>query len=52
VILPLLGKQEHARARLFKRYGVLCVEFYDSDLCRASLQQVIDDFLTILARHG
>jgi hypothetical protein len=48
----LTATQEHERARLFKRHGILCVEFYDGNLCRTNPGKAVDDFLAILARHG
>lgn len=48
----LTSAEEHARARLFKRHGVLCVEFYDGSHCKSNPKRVVDDFLGILEQHG
>lgn len=36
---------DHERARLFKNYGVLCIEFYAAQRCRKHPASVVDDFL-------
>jgi hypothetical protein len=43
--------KDHDRARLFKDFGILCIEFFDADKCRKSPAQVVDKFLSILAKH-
>lgn len=42
--------RDHDRARLFKDYGLLTVEFYDAARCFNEPDQVINDFLSRLAR--
>lgn len=43
--------KDHDRARLFKKYGVLCIEFFTANECKFSPQKVVDKFLTLLERH-
>jgi hypothetical protein len=43
--------KDHDRARLFKDFGILCIEFFDANQCRKSPAQVVDRFLDILAKH-
>jgi hypothetical protein len=43
--------KDHDRARLFKDFGILCIEFFDAHQCRANPADVVDRFLEILARH-
>ncbi len=37
--------QDHDRARLFKDYGLLYIEFYDATRCYNKPDEVVDDFL-------
>ncbi|MFL5337713.1 MAG: hypothetical protein ACJ8H8_32220, partial [Geminicoccaceae bacterium] len=59
-ILEVMGKgyhtndnavKDHERARLFKTFGVLCIEFFDANECERSPAVVVDKFLAILAQH-
>jgi hypothetical protein len=43
--------KDHERARLFKQFGILCIEFYDAEQCSKKPAVVIDEFLAILDRH-
>ena len=53
-ILEVMGDQyhpsntamrDHDRARLFKDYGLFCIEFYDATRCYNRPDEVVDDFL-------
>lgn len=37
--------KDHDRARLFKDYGVVVIEFYDADRCYRTPEVIVDDFL-------
>lgn len=37
--------KDHDRARLFKDYGLVVVEFYDASRCYSQPKEVVDDFL-------
>ncbi|MEA5572654.1 hypothetical protein [Calothrix sp. UHCC 0171] len=37
--------KDHERARLFKNYGLLYIEFYDAARCYSKPDEVVDDFL-------
>jgi hypothetical protein len=41
---------DHDRARLFKDYGVFCIEFYDAKKCYTTPEEVVDDFLDRLSK--
>jgi hypothetical protein len=43
--------KDHERARLFKEFGILCIEFFAADECFKSPAAVVDKFLAILAKH-
>jgi hypothetical protein len=43
--------KDHERARLFKDYGLLCIEFFSAKRCENEPAAVVDQFLAILARH-
>jgi hypothetical protein len=43
--------KDHDRARLFKKHGVLCMEFFTANECKWSAAKVVDKFLSILAQH-
>jgi hypothetical protein len=47
---PTTAMQDHDRARLFKDYGVSCVEFYDAPKCYNTPEEVVDDFLDRLSK--
>jgi tetratricopeptide (TPR) repeat protein len=40
--------RDHERARLFKDYGVRCIEFFDAEQCWKSPDGVVDQFLRLL----
>ncbi|HEY9866308.1 MAG TPA: hypothetical protein V6D21_19205, partial [Candidatus Obscuribacterales bacterium] len=42
--------RDHERARLFKDYGLFCIEFYDATKCYNSPEGVVDDFLERLSK--
>lgn len=42
--------KDHDRARLFKEYGVRLIEFYDAHRCYHSAEDVVDEFLRLLAK--
>jgi hypothetical protein len=42
--------KDHDRARLFKDYGLVVVEFYDATRCYSQPEVVVDDFLQRLQR--
>jgi hypothetical protein len=37
--------KDHDRARLFKDYGLVVIEFYDASRCSSQPEMVVDDFL-------
>ena len=37
--------RDHDRARLFKDYGLVVIEFYDASRCYSDPEAVVDDFL-------
>jgi hypothetical protein len=43
--------KDHDRARLFKDFGILCIEFFDASECSKNPANVVDKFLAILAKH-
>jgi hypothetical protein len=43
--------KDHDRARLFKEFGILCIEFFDARECYSRPAVVVDKFLAILAKH-
>jgi hypothetical protein len=43
--------KDHERARLFKKFGILCVEFFDAERCNQNPEHVVDEFLKILGRY-
>jgi hypothetical protein len=43
--------KDHERARLFKNFGILCIEFFDADQCSKNPAAVVDEFLALLNRH-
>ena len=43
--------KDHDRARLFKEFGILCVEFFDAEECYSRPAVIVDKFLAILAKH-
>jgi hypothetical protein len=43
--------KDHNRGRLFKAYGLTCVEFFTADDCVNDPEAVVDRFLSILAKH-
>ncbi|WP_437728068.1 hypothetical protein [Sorangium sp. So ce861] len=56
-ILEVMGEQyhpaatamkDHDRARLFKDYGIVVIEFYEASRCYNRPEEVVDDFLTRL----
>ncbi|MEG4218685.1 hypothetical protein QUA27_25425 [Microcoleus sp. Pol14C6] len=47
---PTTAMQDHDRARLFKDYGVSCIEFYDAPKCYNTPEEVVDDFLDRLSK--
>lgn len=58
-ILEVMGNQyhpantamkDHDRARLFKDYGLICIEFYDATRCYEKPDEVVTDFLARLGR--
>ncbi|MBE9213824.1 hypothetical protein IQ247_14315 [Plectonema cf. radiosum LEGE 06105] len=58
-ILEVMGDQyhssntamrDHNRARLFKDYGLFCIEFYDATRCYEKPDEVVDNFLEILSK--
>ncbi len=58
-ILEVMGEQyhpsstamkDHDRARLFKDYGLMFVEFYDASKCYNEPEKVVDDFLKRLSK--
>ena len=40
--------KDHDRARLFKNYGLTCIEFYDATQCTHNSSKVVDDFISRL----
>jgi len=42
---------EHAQDRLFKQHGLLVVEHYDANACRANPDEVVQEFLTVLRQR-
>lgn len=58
-ILEVMGDQyhnvtsavvDHDRARLFKDYGLYFIEFYDANKCYNQPNEVVEDFLSRLAK--
>jgi hypothetical protein len=56
-VLEVMGERhhpsataDHDRARLFKDYGLSCVEFYDAGRCYNHPDEVVEDLLARLAR--
>jgi hypothetical protein len=58
-ILEVMGEQyhpsstamrDHDRARLFKDYGLSCIEFYDASRCYNEPVKVVNDFIERLAK--
>jgi hypothetical protein len=47
---PTNAPEDHARARLFKDYGLMFIEFYDASRCYESPEDVVDDFLRRLTQ--
>jgi hypothetical protein len=47
---PTNAMQDHDRARLFKDYGVSCIEFYDARECYSTPEKVVKDFLKRLSK--
>ena len=47
---PTNAMDDHDRARLFKDYGVFCIEFYDAKKCYTTPEEVVDDFLDRLSK--
>ena len=47
---PTTAMQDHDRARLFKDYGVSCIEFYDAKKCYNTPEGVVNDFLDRLSK--
>lgn len=37
--------KDNDRARLFKDYGLFCIEFYDAKRCYKKPDEVVDNFL-------
>jgi hypothetical protein len=42
--------KDHDRARLFKEYGVMMIEFFDAHRCYTDPESVVDEFLGLLAK--
>lgn len=58
-ILEVMGDQyhpsntairDHDRARLFKGYGLFCIEFFNATRCYNEPNEVVDDFLKLLSQ--
>ena len=56
-ILEVMGSEhhpnathDHARARIFKDFGVMQIEFYDAKECYQEPKRVVDDFLKRLGK--
>lgn len=49
---PSRKTQEDERDRLFKTYGVRCIEHYDATRCYQEANQVVTEFLDLLAKNG
>jgi hypothetical protein len=49
---PTNAPKDHARARLFQKHGLLCVQFYPAKRCESEPGKVVDEFLEILATYG
>ncbi|KYC34902.1 hypothetical protein WA1_50215 [Scytonema hofmannii PCC 7110] len=47
---PSTAMRDHDRARLFKDYGLICIEFYDACQCYEKPDEVVADFLVRLSR--
>ncbi|GAB1542518.1 hypothetical protein NUACC21_51920 [Scytonema sp. NUACC21] len=47
---PNTAMKDHDRARLFKDYGLTCIEFYDATRCYNYPDEVVKDFLQRLER--
>jgi hypothetical protein len=47
---PTNAMDDHDRARLFKDYGVSCIEFYDAKKCYTTPEEVVADFLDRLSK--
>jgi hypothetical protein len=43
--------KDHERARLFKKFGILCIEFFDAQNCVNNPTAVVDEFLALLDQH-
>jgi hypothetical protein len=43
--------KDHDRARLFQRYGLLCIQAYPLDRCKGNPSDVVDDFLSLLEKY-
>ena len=43
--------KDHERARLFKKFGILCIEFFDAAECERDPLAVVDKFLAVLAQY-
>jgi hypothetical protein len=57
-ILEVMGKdyhkdpvKDHERARLFKKQGLMCIEFYSGGRCLSNPSAVVDDFLALIAGY-
>lgn len=44
-------EKDSEKDKWFKKSGVLCVEHYSAERCYNSSKQVVDEFLSILAKH-
>lgn len=42
--------KDHDRSRLFQRYGLLCIQHFDSDRCKYSAANIVDEFLSLLSQ--
>lgn len=43
--------KDHERARLFKEFGILCIEFFDAQRCMNDPEGVVEEFLALVAKH-
>jgi hypothetical protein len=48
---PANAPKDHNRARIFKEFGILCIEFFDAETCYRSPKAVVDQFLAVLSQH-
>lgn len=48
---PNRYEQDSEKNAWIKRHGVLCVEHYSADRCYNRSSEVVDEFLSVLARH-